>query len=222
MSGTGGGGRFPHRVQPGKTREQRERENLTTNRKRTLKKVEKLLSKLYHELGLAGFAGLVTTDSAGNVNEITFLSPRGSPIENCLNNSDIRIPIEKALQLSQDQAARVTGPARSLLRPDHVIPRPPVPISKMTFGQMFVWFPIFLRHLALMEGLRGREFRVYAKKDSVTEKVTTPTHLKIYDEIAENILPRSTMFSMHPQDNGLDGQTYFTKLKTCSAYILGI
>ena len=178
----------------------------------TLASLEQILSQNYNKLGLACFAGMVTTTNNGAVAEITFLTPRDSAIETCLNNPDIRIPIMEALKITQVQATRKSDQLKESLTS---IPRPPHPIMKMGFDEIKEWYPQFLRHLYLTEEA-PLDFKMFAKRDKITGDFIEPTPLKIYDDIAQSILPRSTWQGFSFSDENL-----LTKIKSVAVYILG-
>ena len=192
----------------------RRKEMETKKRLRTMVTLQKLLSKNYNQLGLACFAGVVTAGPDGAFDQITFLTPQGSEIENCLNDPEIRIPIIEALKMTQAQSKQKTF---NISRDKNSLPKPPVPLLKMNYYELAVWYPKLLRYLYWLEG-GTHGMRMYAKLDKDTGEIIEPTPLKIYDEIAEKILPRSNWLGCSKKQSV---KNIKTKLQGVAAYILG-
>ena len=93
------------------------------------------------------------------------------------------------------------------------IPEPSKPIFAMNGDEIGAYHGMLLRHLYKREGIE--KFKLWAKKDKDGKVITEATKLEIYDDKAQDILPRNAFIG-----RGSGGASIGNKLKVVDAYLL--
>ena len=104
------------------------------------------------------------------------------------------------------------GDEEETVEPSNV-KKPSKPVFAMTSDEVAVYYGVLLKDLYKLEGLS--KFKLWPKKDSNGSLIATATPLKLYDEKANEILPRDSYFG-----RGSGGPNIGNKLKFVAAYLL--
>merc|ERR1712179_423634 len=100
--------------------------------------------------------------------------------------------------------------------PAQIIRKPVKPIFSMSNIDMITYFPQFLKDLYKLEGWAPGTYRLHPKLNAAGEVIVAADKLKIYDEIAEGILPRSKYCGSGKKF----GKNLLLKQKNVCSYIL--
>ena len=104
------------------------------------------------------------------------------------------------------------GDEEETVEPSNV-KKPSKPVFAMTSDEVAVYYGVLLKDLYKLEGLS--KFKLWPKKDSNGSLIANATPLKLYDEKANEILPRDSYFG-----RGSGGPNIGNKLKFVAAYLL--
>ena len=209
--------------------DKRERENVA------LKGI-KMIKKNFNELGISSFMSVPIIDRNRAVKKIVHVFPPNSPLEGFFRNGDNKKfvkGLEKAIEDTQMWALELwdlkddeTEDSKKRFNDlvgveeedienddDLEIKKPEKPIFAMTADEIAVFFGQLLKDLYKLEG--KSKFKLWAKRDVDSNVVTEATTLKVYDDKAEEILPRQSYIG-----RGSGGPNIGNKLKICAAYLL--
>ena len=203
--------------------DKREREMLVTRLQKTVQKSK--------DLKIPCFAGTVLVDSKRNILKTEFLAPPGTALERVLADPAIREPLVRAMEdtivemlepdnhanIKEEVSLRPPTPKHSDMgSPAQTIRKPVKPIFSMSNIDMITYFPQFLKDLYTLEGWATGTYRLHPKLNAAGEVLVAPDKLKIYDEIAEGILPRSKYCGSGKKF----GKNLLLKQKNVCSYIL--
>ena len=209
--------------------DKRERENVA------LKGI-KMVKKNFNELGISSFMAVPIIDRNRTVKQIVHIFPPNSPLEAFFKNGDNKKfvkGLEKAIEDTQMWALELwdlkdedSEDAKKKFNDlvgidddvtengdDLEIGKPEKPIFAMTADEISVFFGQLLKDLCKLEG--KSKYKLWAKRDTDGNVVTEATPLNVYDDKAEEILPRQSYIG-----RGSGGQNIGNKLKICASYLL--
>lgn len=203
----------------------------------------RLVKKNFNELGLAAFVSVPVVDRNRVIKDIVHIVPPNSPLEAFINekeNEDFVKNFETAIKDTQRWALELwdlketreldaevakhrfkvkAGIARvdvnSENSTENAVIRPDKPIFSLTTDDMAVYFTTLLKYLYKLEGVEKYKLWSKKNKDGSIDLQKRATGLKIYDEKAEEILPRDSYIG-----RGSGGPNIGKRMKIVSAYLL--
>ena len=210
------------------------------DREAVLDKGVRLVKKNFNELGLAVFVSVPIVDRNRAVKDIVHIAPPNSPLDTFIKdkeNENFMNKLEKAIKDTQRWTLELwdlkdkdelddkemfntkTGIARDIIEDEYntndTVVKPEKPVFALTTDEMAVYFGSLLKNLYKLEGVE--KFKLWSKKnkDGTIDVKKRATGLKIYDEKAEEILPRDSYIG-----RGSGGPNIGRRMKIVSAYLL--